>query len=93
MTGGHMTTLTEQLLDVSVHAECEERFRKVSQERFEDHSWNVNVTVVVKVHRFPWGKEKKKTLLTHRCKNQDEKTAAHPGTTPPAGQQRTDQVA
>lgn len=49
-----MTTLTEQLLDVSVHTECEERFRKVSQERLEDHSWKVNVAVVVKVHGFPW---------------------------------------
>lgn len=54
MTGSHMTALTEQLLDVAVHSEGEQRLGKLSEKRFEDHSGDVDVTEVVKVHRFSW---------------------------------------
>lgn len=48
-----MTALTEQLLDVAVHSEGEQRLRKLSEERLEDDGGNVDVGVVVEVHRFP----------------------------------------
>lgn len=43
----------EELLDLVVDSEGEQRFRKLSEERLQDHSWNVDVTVLIEVHRFP----------------------------------------
>lgn len=48
-----MTTLTEQLMDVAVHSEGEQRLRKLSEKCLEDHSGNVDVAEVLEVHRFP----------------------------------------
>lgn len=64
MTGSHMTALTEQLLDVAVRSEGEQRLGKLSEKRFEDHGGDVDVTEVVKVHRFSWsGSDHTNSLL------------------------------
>ncbi len=45
--------LTEDVLDLVVDSEGEQRFRKLSEERLQDHSRNVDVRKLIKVYRFP----------------------------------------
>lgn len=43
----------EDLLDLVVDSEGQQRFRQLSEKRLQDHSGNMDVTVLVKVHRLP----------------------------------------
>lgn len=43
----------EDLLDLVVDSEGEQRFRQLSEKRLQDHSRNMDVTVLFKVHRLP----------------------------------------
>ncbi len=45
--------LTEDVLDLVVDSEGEQRFRKLSEECLQDHSRNVDVRKLIKVYRFP----------------------------------------
>ena len=57
--------LTEDVLHLAVHSEGEQRFRKFSEERLQDHSGNVDVSVLIEVHRLPWTRSDETNLYWH----------------------------
>lgn len=57
--------LTEDVLHGAVHSEGEQRFRKFSEERLQDHSGNVDVSVLIKVHRFTCTRSNETNLYWH----------------------------
>lgn len=57
--------LTEDVLHGAVHSEGEQRFRKFSEERLQDHSGNVDVSVLIEVHRFTCTRSNETNLYWH----------------------------
>lgn len=60
-----LPVLTEDVLHGAEHSEGEQRFRKFSEERLQDHSGNVDVSVLIEVHRFTCTRSNETNLYWH----------------------------